>query len=80
MTFLFNHTEMLKLMIQMTFYKFKSFAISILPPPYAKFSDGLNSLEHNILQEDMRLDDFKVRVFFFVCEDSNKFNSNNLLI
>lgn len=64
MTFLFNHIKMLEVMIQMTFDKFKSFVISILPPPYAKFSDGLNSLEHNILLKDMRLIDLKVYVFF----------------
>ena len=51
-------------MMQMTFDKYKSFVISVLPPPYAKFSDGLNSLEHNILRKDMRLVDTGCMSFF----------------
>lgn len=33
MTFLFNHIKMLEEILQMTFDKFKSFVISVLPPP-----------------------------------------------
>jgi len=51
-------------MMRMTFDKYKSFAISIYPPPYAKFGRGLDLLEHNILRKDMRLIDLKVYVFF----------------
>lgn len=32
-------------MIQMIYEKIKSFVISILPPPYAKFSIGLDFLK-----------------------------------
>ena len=64
MAFLFNHTEMLKEMIQMAFDRFKSFVVSVLPPPYAKFGRGLDSLEHDILQKDMRLIDTGCMSFF----------------
>lgn len=63
MTILFNHTEMLKEMIQVTFNGFKLFVISILPP-IANFSRRLNSLEHNILRKDMRLIDLRCMSFF----------------
>ncbi len=40
MTILFNHTEMLKEMMQITFDKFKLFVVSVLPPPMRNLAEA----------------------------------------